>query len=45
MKKIERIALLELRLNRLTESDRDNNGVQRKILREIRNLKSKLNEE
>lgn len=35
-----KIALLEIRLHRLESRDRDNEGVCRRIRREIRNLKA-----
>lgn len=39
MTKETKIALLEERLNKLRNSSKDNDGVQRKLERQLRNLK------
>lgn len=38
----EKIRMLEIRLHKVAVRDSNNHGVQRKIMREIRNLQKKL---
>lgn len=45
MRDLDKIRLLESRLNRLERSDRNNYGICRKIRREIENLKSRAQEQ
>ena len=42
MTKEIKIALLEERLNKLRNSSKDNDGVQRKLERQLRNLRKQL---
>ena len=42
MTKENKIALLENRLNNLKSNNKDNNGIQRKLERQLRNLKKQL---
>jgi hypothetical protein len=44
MTNAEKITLLEIRLNKLERSEKDNGGVCRRIRRDIRNLKKAAEE-
>lgn len=45
MDTMSKIKLLEIRLHKLSVRDRNNYGVRRKIMREIRNLQKELDEQ